>query len=78
MNNSSRFILFVMILLLAIAGTASLTSTIRDPLPAGTVADKLLIEKKHRRLTLYSEGKVLKVYKVALGRNPFGKRLGEG
>jgi tetratricopeptide (TPR) repeat protein len=33
-------------------------------------ADKVLIEKKERRLTLISKGEVLKTYKIALGGNP--------
>jgi murein L,D-transpeptidase YafK len=37
-----------------------------------------LIEKKARRLTLYSKGQPIKVYKVALGRNPEGAKEREG
>jgi murein L,D-transpeptidase YafK len=33
-------------------------------------ADKILIEKKERRLTLISKGEVLKTYKIALGGKP--------
>ncbi len=36
------------------------------------VADKVLIEKKARRLTLFSKGQEIKAYKVALDRNPEG------
>jgi murein L,D-transpeptidase YafK len=38
------------------------------------VADKVLIEKKARRLTLFSKGQALRTYKVALGRNPNGPK----
>jgi murein L,D-transpeptidase YafK len=41
-------------------------------------ADKVLIEKKARRLTLFSKGQVLRTYKVALGRNPNGPKEREG
>lgn len=43
-------------------------------------ADKILIEKKVRRMTLLSKGKVLKTYKIALGGNPDGpkERQGDG
>ncbi len=44
----------------------------------GTMADKVLIEKKARRLTLLSGGKVIKTYKVAIGRNPVGPKEKEG
>jgi tetratricopeptide (TPR) repeat protein len=42
-------------------------------------ADKILIEKKERRLTLLTRGEVLKTYKIALGGNPIGpkERLGD-
>ncbi len=41
-------------------------------------ADKILIEKKERRLTLMSKGKVLKTYKIALGGNPNGPKERKG
>jgi L,D-peptidoglycan transpeptidase YkuD (ErfK/YbiS/YcfS/YnhG family) len=41
-------------------------------------ADKILIEKKERRLTLISRGKVLKTYKIALGGNPIGPKERQG
>jgi len=37
-------------------------------------ADKVLIEKKERRLTLLSKGEVIKTYKIALGGNPIGPK----
>jgi len=41
-------------------------------------ADKILIEKKERRLTLISKGKVLKTYKIALGGDPIGPKERQG
>ncbi len=41
-------------------------------------ADRVLIEKRARRLTLFSKGKKIKVYKVALGRNSAGPKEREG
>lgn len=41
-------------------------------------ADKVLIEKQARKLTLLSKGQPIKVYKVALGRNPKGPKEKEG
>ncbi len=41
-------------------------------------ADKILIEKKDRRLTLISKGKALKAYKIALGGNPDGPKERQG
>jgi len=41
-------------------------------------ADKVLVEKKERRLTLLSKGEVIKTYKIALGRNPVGPKERQG
>ncbi len=42
-------------------------------------ADRVLVEKQGRRLTLLSKGEVIKSYKIALGKNPVGpkERLGD-
>lgn len=40
--------------------------------------DRILIEKKERRLTLISKGEVLKTYKIALGGNPDGPKERQG
>jgi tetratricopeptide (TPR) repeat protein len=40
--------------------------------------DKVLIEKKERRLTLISNGRVLNTYKIALGGNPNGPKERQG
>jgi tetratricopeptide (TPR) repeat protein len=41
-------------------------------------ADKVLIEKKERRLTLLSKGEVIKTYKIALGGDPVGPKEKQG
>ncbi len=41
-------------------------------------ADKVLIEKKERRLTLFSKGEAIKTYKIALGGNPVGPKESRG
>jgi len=41
-------------------------------------ADKILIEKKERQLSLFSKGKVLKTYKIALGGDPNGPKERQG
>jgi len=40
--------------------------------------DRILIEKKERRLMLISKGEVLRTYKIALGGNPIGPKEREG
>jgi murein L,D-transpeptidase YafK len=41
-------------------------------------ADKVLIEKKERRLTLLSKGEVIKTYQIALGGDPVGPKERQG
>jgi len=41
-------------------------------------ADKVLIEKKERRLRLFSKGEVIKTYRIALGGNPVGPKERQG
>jgi L,D-peptidoglycan transpeptidase YkuD (ErfK/YbiS/YcfS/YnhG family) len=41
-------------------------------------ADRILIEKKERRLTLLSKGEVLKTYRIALGGDPVGPKERQG
>jgi tetratricopeptide (TPR) repeat protein len=41
-------------------------------------ADKVLIEKKERQLTLLSKDEVIKTYKIALGGNPVGPKERQG
>src|SRR5262249_18909567 len=49
-----------------------------NPLPAGTTIDRILVEKSARRLSIFRDGKKLKSYRVALGRNPIGAKEQEG
>jgi murein L,D-transpeptidase YafK len=48
------------------------------PLPSNTTADRVLVEKATRRLTLLRDGVPLKTYRVALGRAPLGPKEQEG
>ena len=43
-----------------------------------TPADKILIEKKERRMRLMANGKVIRTYKIALGGNPTGPKERQG
>jgi murein L,D-transpeptidase YafK len=49
-------------------------------LPVDAVADRILLEKSKRRLTLYRNGAALKSYRVSLGSSPIGpkERQGDG
>lgn len=45
---------------------------------ADVSADKILVEKNSRRLTLFSRGQPIRTYKIVLGRNPEGPKEREG
>jgi murein L,D-transpeptidase YafK len=47
-------------------------------LPADAKADRVVVAKMERTLTLMSRGKILKTYKVALGGEPVGPKLRQG
>lgn len=49
-----------------------------SPLPPDVTADRVLVEKAARRLTLLRNGTPLKTYRVALGRAPVGPKEQEG
>ena len=61
-------------LVLALVGSSVAT----DKLPPDARADEVIVMKKERTLALMSGGKVLKVYKIALGGNPVGLKEREG
>ena len=46
-------------------------------LPDGP-ADKILVEKSLRRMTLWANGQVIRTYRVALGENPVGPKEKQG
>ena len=47
-------------------------------LPAGATADRIVVEKAARRMTLLRDSTPIAVYKVALGCSPGGRKLQEG
>jgi len=49
-----------------------------NPLPNGTTIGRIVIEKSARKLSVLANGKTLKSYRVALGRNPVGTKEQEG
>ena len=49
-----------------------------DKLPADIQIDKLVVYKSKRKLLAYSNGQLVKTYKISLGRNPIGDKEFEG
>jgi murein L,D-transpeptidase YafK len=48
------------------------------PLPAGTAIDRIVVEKSKKTLSIFRDGKQIKIYRIALGRNPLGAKQEEG
>jgi murein L,D-transpeptidase YafK len=71
-------LLFLLVVCLVIAGVAAAAYLNVDPLPRGAIADRVVVEKSARRLTLMRNGQTLKTYRVALGRAPIGPKEYEG
>jgi murein L,D-transpeptidase YafK len=72
----------VIIVLSALPAAALLTWVyahhVWSPLPAGTTIDRIVLEKSARTLSVHANGKMLKSYRVALGRNAVGAKQQEG
>jgi len=49
-----------------------------NPLPAEMRIDRIVVEKSARKMSIFRNGKKLKTYRVALGRNPIGAKQEEG
>lgn len=65
--------------LLAVALSAVVYSFYPETrLPAGTRIDQLVVEKKKRQMHAYAQGKLVKTYSVALGRQPTGHKQVQG
>jgi murein L,D-transpeptidase YafK len=73
-------LLLILVLLVCLAAVALAAAAYLNvnPLPYDAVADRVVIEKSARRLTLLRNGNPLKTYRVALGRVPIGAKEYEG
>ena len=71
-------LLIVLLCCLAAVGVLIGAHLNLHPLPPNSTADRVLVEKSSRRLTLLRNGSPLKTYRVALGRAPVGPKEQEG
>lgn len=69
--------LFILILL-GVGLLAAVWLWPSTPLEAGARADRIVVEKSDRRLTLFKDGKPLKTYSVSLGWRPDGAKTRQG
>jgi murein L,D-transpeptidase YafK len=49
-----------------------------DRLPKNTKIDALVVYKSERKLLVFSKGKLIKTYKIALGKSPIGSKQFQG
>jgi murein L,D-transpeptidase YafK len=71
-------VLFGVVPILAAAAVLFCAHHNWNPLPAATSIDRIVVKKSERRLSIFRDGKSLKTYRVALGRNPIGPKEQEG
>lgn len=57
---------------------AKITSKPKNPIPASTVIDRVFVHKSDRVLTLMSDDKAIRSYRIALGGSPSGHKQQEG
>lgn len=74
----TRRIIAAVLVASAVAGTLGWANFHENPLPAGVEADLVVVGKAKRQLLLYSDGHLLKSYRVSLGRVPVGAKEREG
>ena len=67
-----------MLLSLLFFSSLSATAHANSPLSAETRFDRLVVLKKERTLKAYSQGKLVRTYKIALGFTPVGAKEFEG
>jgi murein L,D-transpeptidase YafK len=69
---------FIIAILIAILSVTVTCLGAEQALPPDAKADRVVVAKKERTLTLMSRRKILKTYKVALGGEPVGPKLRQG
>ena len=75
MKRKYVIILFVIALIIAVSLYANVHE---NPLPSDVTADQIVVEKSNRKLLLMKKNKVIKKYKISLGRNPNGHKEKQG
>ena len=65
------FFMLVLLLIFTLLFSAKMPAT-------PTLADRVLVEKARRTLTLFGDNKALKVYSISLGPNSIGAKIQEG
>jgi murein L,D-transpeptidase YafK len=70
--------LSLLVLLIGLLALFAWANWPHEKLPADARADRILIEKSRRQLTLFAGDRPLRTYPVSLGTNPVGPKEREG
>ena len=73
-----RKFIIILTLTISVIGLIYFMHSYNNPLDKSLRIDKILVEKSKRQLHVFSDGKLIKTYKISLGRNPIGKKEIEG
>ncbi len=73
-----RKYLYFIIFTLFIIGIAVYAYFPENEIPNNCTIDKILVLKSKRKLEVFAEGKLIKTYSIALGKEPIGKKQFEG
>jgi murein L,D-transpeptidase YafK len=68
----------LLLAVLIVLTITTVSSRGEKPVPEGVKADKVIVEKHARQMILLSKGRVVKKYKISLGRNPEGSKVRAG
>ncbi|WP_370867390.1 L,D-transpeptidase family protein [Atopomonas sediminilitoris] len=68
----------LLLLAAALAAVLPVQASLASSRDSSSFIDKVLVEKSERRLHLISRGKVIKSYRVSLGKQPLGAKVQEG
>ena len=71
-------LIFLLVVCLIAGGVAAAAYFNFEPLRHGALADRIVVQKAARRLTLFQNGRILKIYSIALGHAPIGPKEYEG
>ena len=73
--NRRKIILWVPVILLLVAAIYMFPE---PKLPEGAEVDKILVDKSGRKLMLYNDGRLLKSYRISIGKNLVGPKQYQG
>ena len=73
-----KIVVIFLIFFIIVAVCLLKRKSVNAQLPPGVKADRVIIIKSERRLKLLSGSRILKEYRIALGRNPIGPKTRQG